>query len=232
MNSKEENSLKTFRLLSQLHPRIRPLYAAHLYGGRERGDLPDSPMGALEENYQDLPLFQLRQEFGLCMRHICMVGEREVISLIVPWERRMKTIKTFVPITSKNLASVCGTSVWWERGDLPDSPMGALEENYQDSCPNYLQEFGLCMRHLYGEREVISLIVPWERWRKTIKTYFCFNYTSKNSASVCGICMVVEREVISLMVPWERWRKTIKTFVSITSKNSASVCGICMVGER
>jgi hypothetical protein len=24
-----------------------------------------------------------------------------------------------------------------ERGDLLDSPMGALEENYQDFCPNY-----------------------------------------------------------------------------------------------
>jgi hypothetical protein len=37
-----------------------------------------------------------------------------------------------------------------ERGDLPDSPMGVLEENYQDFCPYYVQEFGLCMRHLYG----------------------------------------------------------------------------------
>jgi hypothetical protein len=34
--------------------------------------------------------------------------------------------QAFVPITSKNSASVCGICMVGERGDLPDSLMGAL----------------------------------------------------------------------------------------------------------
>jgi hypothetical protein len=135
----------------------------HLYGG-ERGDLADSPMGALEENYQDLLLFQLRPRILPLYAASVWCG-RKVISLIVPWERWRKTIKTFVP--------------------------------------NNVQEFGsLYVASVWCGREVISLIVPWERWRKTMKTFVPI--TSKNSASVCGICMV-GREVISLIVSWELW---------------------------
>jgi hypothetical protein len=141
----------------------------HLYGGRERGDLLDSPMGALEENYQDF-CSNYVQEFGLCMRHL-YGGERGDLP-DSPMGALEENYQDFCPnYTSKNSASVCGICMVGERGDLPDSPMGELEENYQDFCPNYVQEFGLCMRHLYGEREVISLIVPWESWRKTIKTF-------------------------------------------------------------
>ncbi len=55
MNTKEESS----RFLSKFYVQEFCLCMRHLYGG-ERGDLLDSPMGALEENYQDLLLFQLR----------------------------------------------------------------------------------------------------------------------------------------------------------------------------
>ncbi len=78
-------------------------------------------MGALEENYQDLLLFQLRPRIRpLYAAHL--YGGREVISLILPWEHWRKTIKTFVPITRQRIR-----------------PLYAA--------------------HLYGGREVISLIV-------------------------------------------------------------------------
>jgi hypothetical protein len=71
--------------------------------------------------------------------------------------------------------------------------MGALEKKYQDFCPSYVQEFGLCMRHICMVVERGNL--PDSPMGALEENYqeFCPNYVQEFGLSMRHICMVGER---------------------------------------